>query len=429
MRKLSDLSGAHHMPPPSPALALPGHMTDALSLVRAGRLQEATALLMGNGKYSGEGPMAAHSTHSAQAVHQPVAPTQPLQPLQPLQHLQGLAARGIAGVQDVLNNLELHAKKTPPTPADTAHAHAPPATGNAPGRFEPVAFTHHGTRHAYFLYTPNTPAPAGGRPLVLMLHGCTQDATSFALGTRMNATAEAAGALVLYPTQSPGANANGCWNWFRPEDQQAGAGELALLLAMVRHTLAEHTANPQRVYAAGLSAGGAMAALLAQQYPRDFAAVGVHSGVAPGAAQTMMGALSAMKSGAKGWSAQPARGGARAVPMIVLHGDADRTVHHRNGEQLLQSASAGVANMVQTQEQGVSADGQRYTRTCLVDTAASGAAPDAAQAEHWLLHGAGHAWSGGDARGSHTSAHGVDASAEMLRFFMAHHADSAAPRA
>ena len=421
MRKLSDLSGAPRMPPPSPTLAMPSHMTDALSLVRAGRLQEATALLMGNGK----GPMDAHRAHGAQAVHPPMARAQPLE------NLQGLAARGIAGVQDVLNNLELRAKKAPPTPADTAHAHAQPASANAnaPGLFEPVAFTHQGTRHTYFLYTPQTPAPAGGRPLVLMLHGCTQDAESFALGTRMNASAEAAGALVLYPTQSPGSNANGCWNWFRPEDQQAGAGELALLLAMVRHTLAAHTANPQRVYVAGLSAGGAMAALLAQQYPRDFAAVGVHSGVAPGAAQTMMGALSAMKSGAKGWSAQPARGGARAVPMIVLHGDADRTVHHRNGEQLLQSAVAGVANLVETQAQGVSADGQRYTRTCLVDTAASGEAPAAAQAEHWLLHGAGHAWSGGDARGSHTSAHGVDASAEMLRFFMEHHADTAAPRA
>ena len=422
--------------------SMPPNMAEALALVRAGRLQEASALLMGKGANDGHSAQGEQGTQGTQGVQSPTE-SAPHIPPQFAQRFQGLAARGLAGVQDVLNNLELHAKTGAPTPADTdftqttapnvkanANTTTTPKTGaRDPGRFERVAFTHQGVSHPYFLYTPHTPAPSGGRPLVLMLHGCTQDAKNFALGTRMNAAAEAAGALVLYPTQGQSANANGCWNWFRPEDQQAGAGEPALLLAMVRHATAAHAVNTQRVYVAGLSAGGAMAALLAQQYPRDFAAVGVHSGVAPGAAQTMMGALSAMKSGAKGWSAQPPRGGARAVPMIVLHGDADSTVHHRNGDQLLQSAAAGVANTVQTREQGVSADGQRYTRTCVVHTAASGTAPGAVLAEHWLLHGAGHAWSGGDARGSHTSAHGVDASAEMLRFFLTHSADGVTPRA
>jgi poly(hydroxyalkanoate) depolymerase family esterase len=248
-----------------------------------------------------------------------------------------------------------------------------------------------------------------------MLHGCTQDAQDFARGTRMNATAEAAGALVLYPTQTQSANANGCWNWFRPEDQQAGAGEPALLLAMVQHAVDAQAVDAKRVYVAGLSAGGAMAAVLAQQHPEVFAAVGVHSGLPAGAANNMMGALSAMKSGAKGWRAASPKNGARVVPLIVMHGDADTTVHQRNAEQLLASAAAGMPTSVQTQEQGASSDGRRHTRTCVVDSAA----PGNVVAEHWLLHGAGHAWSGGDARGSHTSAHGVNASAEMLRFFLA----------
>ena len=231
----------------------------------------------------------------------------------------------------------------------------------------------------------------------------------------MNATAEAAGALVLYPTQSQSANANGCWNWFRPEDQKFGAGEPALLRAMLQHAMDAQPVDSQRVFVAGLSAGGAMAAVMAQQYPRVFAGVGVHSGLPPGAATSMMGALSAMKSGAKGWHASLSRGGERAVPMIVMHGDADKTVHKRNAEQLLQSAATGVATAVQTQDKGVSSDGQHYTRTCVLDPAT----PGPVVAECWLLRGAGHAWSGGDARGSHTSAHGVNASAEMMRFFLA----------
>ena len=391
--------------------SMPANMAEALALVREGRLQEATDLLMGHTKDG--------ATAAADAIQTPS---------QPSARMTGLAARGLASVQDVLSKLDLRAAdmSVPPAGADATFEHrsgpdaqAAEPSASAPGRFERVAFTHGGASHPYFLYTPKTAAPPGGRPLVLMLHGCTQDAQDFAQGTRMNATAEAAGALVLYPTQSQNANPNGCWNWFRPEDQQAGAGEPALLRAMLQHAMDAHGVDDERVFVAGLSAGGAMAAVLAQQYPDVFAAVGVHSGLPPGAATNMMGALSAMKSGAKGWRAPPAKGGARAVPMIVLHGDADKTVNHRNAEQLLRSATAGIATTVQSQEHCVSSDGQRYTRTCVIDPAA----PGEVVAEHWLLHGAGHAWSGGDARGSHTSARGVDASAEMLRFFLANPGD------
>ena len=401
--------------------AVPPHMAEALALVRAGRLQEATDLLMGN-----------RSQGTAVSADAQPEPSQP-EPSQPSERLSGLAARGMAGVQDVLNKLDLCGENSWVPPVGDAavqaasqyragpNAQAPAPSASEPGRFECVAFTHQGASHPYFLYTPKTAAPSDGRSLVLMLHGCTQDAPDFARGTRMNASAETAGALVLYPTQSQSANANNCWNWFRPEDQQAGAGEPALLMAMVQHAVAAQAVDAKRVYVAGLSAGGAMAAVLAQEHPEVFAAFGVHSGLPAGAAHNMMGALSAMKSGAKGWRAPLSKNGARVVPLIVMHGDADTTVHHHNAAQLLQGASAGIATAVQTQEQGASSDGQRHTRTCVFNPAV----PGSVVAEHWLLHGAGHAWSGGNARGSHASAHGVNASAEMLRFFLANPHDSA----
>ena len=382
----------------NPAAMAP-NMAEALAFVREGRLQEASELLMGKSR-NGAGAMPEVSRMQAQQSAS----------------LSDFAARSRATVQDVLGKLDLRAGSMPMSPTRGAAAQASAPSASEPGRFERVAFTHHGVSHSYMLYTPQTPAPAGGRPLVMMLHGCTQDAHDFARGTRMNATAEAAGALVLYPTQSQSANPNGCWNWFRPEDQQAGSGEPAFLLAMVQNAVGAQAVDAKRVYVAGLSAGGAMAAVLAQQYPSVFAAVGVHSGLPAGAATTTMGALSAMKSGAKGWRAPVAKDGARTVPMIVLHGDADMTVHKRNAEQLLQSGVAGLATTVQTKEEGVSGDGQRYTRTCVIETSAT----DKVVAEHWVLHGAGHAWSGGDARGSYANTQGVNASAEMLRFFLEH---------
>ena len=401
---------------PGSHAGIPAHMTEAMALVRAGRLQDASALLMGGDKN--------------EAVTQTESPTKAT-PARP--SATDWVARGLASVQDALGKLHVQAGDAPvphaggathPTPSAPPRGARPSAGSpreDAPGRLARVAFTHQGVSHPYLLYTPKTAAPAGGRPLVMMLHGCTQDAQDFARGTRMNVAAEAAGAFVLYPTQTQSANANGCWNWFRPEDQHAGAGEPALLRAMLQHAMDAHPVDQQRVFVAGLSAGGAMAAVLAQQYPNVFAAVGVHSGLPTGAATSMMGALSAMKSGAKGWHPPHGAGHSRAVPLIVMHGGADTTVHKRNAEQLLRSAVAGIATSVQTQDKGVSSDGQHYTRTCVLDAAE----PASVVAEYWLLQGAGHAWSGGDAHGSYASAHGVNASAEMMRFFLEHALHSA----
>ncbi len=288
-----------------------------------------------------------------------------------------------------------------------------------PGSFTRVAFAHAGApQDHYYLYVPPGANAGTPMPLVLMLHGCTQHPEDFATGTGMNAAAAPANALVLYPAQPKSANPNGCWNWFRPQDQQRGTGEPAVLMAMLREVMARHPVDARRVYVAGLSAGGAMAALLGREYPDVFAAVGVHSGLQAGAAHHVMGALSAMKNGAKPGGplapAQPPVQRGAASPLIVFHGDADSTVHARNGEQLVEAALASATGAV---EQGVhkgrSARGQGYTRTVYRHG-------NATVAEHWVLHGGGHAWAGGHAGGSHTDPLGVSATQEMLRFFLEH---------
>ena len=299
-----------------------------------------------------------------------------------------------------------------------------PKAPELPGSFEHVALEHAGADHSYRLFVPPSAAAGKPMPLVLMLHGCTQNPDDFATGTGMNQAAADAGALVVYPAQLRNANPNACWNWFTPENQQRGSGELALLVDMVRDVMARHPVDAQRVYVAGLSAGGAMASLLAREYPELFAAVGVHSGLQAGAAHNMMGALSAMKSGAKGLHpAAPAANPADVPALIVFHGDADATVSPRNGAQLVESAMhqlGGIALQSET-EQGQSSAGQGYTRTLFhaPGSKANGAANDV-RVEQWTLHGAGHAWSGGAATGSHTDPRGVSATKEMLRFFMEH---------
>ena len=299
-----------------------------------------------------------------------------------------------------------------------------------PGSFTRVAFAHPGARHNphhYHLYVPPVATAQTPMPLVLMLHGCTQNPVDFATGTGMNAAAAPLNALVLYPEQPHSANPNGCWNWFRPGDQHRGSGEPALLVAMLRDVMARHPVDVERVYVAGLSAGGAMAAVLGREYPDVFAAVGVHSGLQAGAAHNVMGALSAMKSGAKPGPATHSTGNAAASPpppLIVFHGDADTTVHAHNAEQLIQAqlaalagAQGGTQHTVQTVHRGESPGGRGYTRTVYARPAEP---TGAVVAEHWLLHHTGHAWAGGHASGSHTDPAAVDATAEMLCFFLAH---------
>lgn len=284
--------------------------------------------------------------------------------------------------------------------------------GTAP-RARPESFTSGhfrnecGTRD-YRLFEPARP-DARPLPLVVMLHGCTQDPDDFARGTRMNALARAQGVLVLYPAQSARANAQRCWNWFKHNHQARGKGEPGLLAGMVRHVIATHDVDPARVYVAGLSAGGAMAAILGDAYPDLFAAVGVHSGLAAGSATDVQSAFAAMGGGATAPRRSPKAGA--TPPTIVFHGDADATVNIVNGERVL--AAAGVSARPDVQR-GASAAGVSWSRRIWVG------GQGAERAEQWTIHGGGHAWSGGDATGTFTDPRGPDASAEMLRFFLAH---------
>ncbi len=277
-------------------------------------------------------------------------------------------------------------------------------------RFEDRVFTGTaGSRH-YKVYVPSG-YTGQSLPLVVMLHGCTQDPDDFAAGTQMNALAEAQSFLVAYPAQSQAANMQRCWNWFAADDQKREGGEPELIAGIARAVIAEFSADPARVYAAGLSAGGAAAAILAATYPDLFAAVGVHSGLACGAARDMPSAFAAMK----GQGAVTGRN-RQAVPTIVFHGDGDRTVHPDNGDQVLAQAGAS-PGLTETVTEGTSPGGMAYTRTIRSD--ASGRPV----LEHWRLRGAGHAWSGGSAAGSYTEPRGPDASREMIRFFLAHAQD------
>ncbi|MDO8456793.1 MAG: PHB depolymerase family esterase [Burkholderiaceae bacterium] len=293
------------------------------------------------------------------------------------------------------------------------------------GAFTSGTHTHAMLTRRYKLYTP--PGNTGRQlPLVVMLHGCTQSPDDFAVGTGMNERAREQDFCVLYPEQSQDANPQRCWNWFKHNHQRRGSGEPALIASMTQAIMKEHDIDPHRVYIAGLSAGGAMAAIVADAYPDIFAAVGVHSGLPNGAASNVAEALAVMSSGHVGNGRQgsashtgahgqlPTQLPQRSVPTIVFHGDQDRTVHPRNGEQVITSVIGRAAAARPRVEQGVSPNGRRYTNsTHHGDTGK-------VLAEHWLVHGAGHAWSGGHAKGSYTDAKGPDATAEMLRFFFAH---------
>lgn len=249
-------------------------------------------------------------------------------------------------------------------------------------------------------------------PLVVMLHGCTQSPDDFAAGTRMNFIAEEQNCFVVYPAQPSRANPAKCWNWFRTADQQRGSGEPSLIAGITRQIMESYLVDRKRVYVAGLSAGAAAAAIMGATYSDLYAAIGIHSGLACGVATDLPSALAAMKQGGPPGH-EIILGDRQPVPTIVFHGDRDTTVHPNNGGQILEQS---VSTMV-TQKKvhhGHVPGGHTYTRTVLSD--ASGHR----MLEHWNIHGAGHAWSGGSPAGSYTDPAGPDASREILRFFLEH---------
>jgi poly(hydroxyalkanoate) depolymerase family esterase len=263
----------------------------------------------------------------------------------------------------------------------------------------------------YKLYVPHR-RHAGKRALLVMLHGGTQDADDFAAGTRMNGVAEEHGVIVAYPSQCRIANSSLCWNWFHPEHQKRGAGEPCIIAGITSEIVAEYDVDPRRVFVAGLSAGGAMAAVMGATYPEVYAAIGVHSGLPYKSATDVASAFAAMRGdpGLRG-QRKPRRAAANdpRVRTIVFHGDADRIVHPSNAAKIIE-AQARPGDSVERAKARSSARGA-YTRAVTRDKTGS------AVVEQWLIHGSGHAWSGGSPDGTYTDPHGPDASREMLRFF------------
>ena len=284
------------------------------------------------------------------------------------------------------------------------------------------SFSNHAGTRDYKLYVPSSAeACSEPAPLIVMLHGCTQNADDFALGTQMNALADQHGFLVAYPEQPANANGSRCWNWFRTADQSRDRGEPALIAGITREIIATQRIDEGRIFIAGLSAGAAMALIVADAYPELYAGVGAHSGLPPGSARDLPSALAAMKGGgaqvgAAGSHAStcPPRSAGVGVPTIVFHGDKDQTVHPRNGKTIIEHAIAGREDRAQLRvEMADEAEAHgRYARTIYRDATGQGVA------EEWAIRGGGHAWSGGSPLGSFTDGRGPDASAAMIRFFL-----------
>lgn len=348
-------------------------MKEVMRLTQAGQLTEATALLQRvlNNKKAGE--QADGTTDSL------------------FHHLQQLLAK----------------RPTPfrgksPTPATE-------------GQWLAQTYSNAYGRRPYKLYLPRGYTEEKV-PLVVMLHGCTQSALDFATGTQMNTLADRHMFLVAYPEQVVSANGSKCWRWFQTSDQQRDRGEPLLIAEITRQIMSNYNIDDRQVYIAGLSAGGAMAAIVAATYPDLYAAVGVHSGLPYGAAHNLHSAFSAMRKGAERYN----RAIAEPIPLIIFHGDADTTVAPINADLLAEQWHEASARRSETKQgrnyQSIEgqAGGYSYTRTFYYDTRGQ------AIVEKWIVHQAGHAWVGGNSGGSYADIRGPDASSEMLRFFAAH---------
>lgn len=416
-------------------------MLEATRLTQAGRLLDATAVIQralrggarqpapvgpadtvadGTRPSSGRSPLTLDSVaervesddvghRSGQTpertVTRPSSPGALIDFMERLQDSKGLGHQGLGSLRLDLDGLMAPGPSTP-TPVPEG------------ARFVEACYTNQAGSRDYKLYVPSG-YRGEALPLLVMLHGCTQGPDEFAAGTRMNELAERRGCLVVYPAQASAANLSRCWNWFNAADQCRDQGEPSLIAGITRQVMEDYAVDPERVYVAGLSAGGAMTAIMGATYPDLYAAVGIHSGLAHGSAHDMPSGLAAMGQGGAavgpGWASGQAR---TPVPTIVFHGDRDGTVHSDNGERIVEQwrtvmTETGIDWQTEV-ERGSTPGGHSHTRTRYTD------ADGRVILEQWQIHGAGHAWAGGSPNGSYTDPRGPDASAEMLRFFLSH---------
>jgi poly(hydroxyalkanoate) depolymerase family esterase len=280
------------------------------------------------------------------------------------------------------------------------------------GKYIEEIYANSAGSRTYKLYIPSG-YQGQAVPLVVMLHGGTQTPDDFAAGTQMNVIAEKETCLVVYPAQPSHANPAKCWNWFRPGDQRRDHGEPSLIAGITRQVMHDYSVDPRRVYVGGLSAGAAAAAVMGATYPDLYAAICVHSGLACGVADDLISAFAAMRHGGSCDGTSTVPGAQSPLPTIVFHGDRDTIVHPRNADHVI-TRSVTATNWQTKVCRGQVPGGHAYT--CTVHTDANGQAI----LEHWCIHGAGHAWSGGSPAGSYTDPRGPDAAKEMLRFFRDH---------
>jgi poly(hydroxyalkanoate) depolymerase family esterase len=399
-------------------------MLKATRLTRAGRLAEATHFL----QHMLQGKSRLHATHDANGEPTEVTNTPAPSVACPAFDLsRGAPTVGDAAVPLLPGSLRrlvarmkpIRWQAEPGTPLGRSPRQAD-ATVPEGGQFLERYYSNHAGGRPYKLYVPSG-YQGQSVPLIVMLHGCTQSPDDFAAGTRMNEVAEEHTCLVVYPAQVASANASKCWNWFSRDDQQRGQGEPSLIAGITREVMAEYGIDQRRVYVAGLSAGGAAAAIMGATYPDLFAAIGVHSGLACGSASDLPSAFVAMRRGGASTRSQGTRRPERdgqirenqwVVPTIVFHGDQDKTVHPCNGYDVLTQFGAPIATLQVTTESGRVPSGHSYSRSSLCD------ANGQTVFENWVIHGGGHAWSGGSLAGSHTDPRGPDATREMCRFFL-----------